>query len=281
MKNFDRQYRLAAGKAGSTGFEIGSGKRPLHVSFSVEKADTNSQNTAKVTIWNLSDEHLAELSKNDCVVVLHAGYGDTRPLIFTGVVTFATTKADGADRSTEIELVDNRIEIRDTYVSVSYSGAVNCKTLIQDTADQMGVTVSFSYNAEFKDIPNGYSYVGPARNVLTKACETSRLVWSINNGVLQVKKPGDTMSREVYELSAETGLLGLPERVQISNEDKGYSYGWDVEYLMNAAIGLDDYVYLNSKAVKGYFRVYSVRIEGDNMEGSWSCTARLLEVKQE
>lgn len=215
MKNFDRQYRLAAGKAGSTGFEIGSGKRPLHVSFSVEKADTNSQNTAKVTIWNLSDEHLAELSKNDCVVVLHAGYGDTRPLIFTGVVTFATTKADGADRSTEIELVDNRIEVRDTYVSVSYSGAVNCKTLIQDTADQMGVTVSFSYNAEFKDIPNGYSY------------------------------------------------------------------GWDVEYLMNAAIGLDDYVYLNSKVVKGYFRVYSVRIEGDNMEGSWSCTARLLEVKQE
>ena len=215
MKNFDRQYRLAAGKAGSTGFEIGSGKRPLHVSFSVEKADTNSQNTAKVTIWNLGDEHLAELNKNDCVVVLHAGYGDTRPLIFTGVVTFATTKADGADRSTEIELVDNRIEVRDTYVSVSYSGAVNCKTLIQDTADQMGVTVSFSYNAEFKDIPNGYSY------------------------------------------------------------------GWDVEYLMNAAIGLDDYVYLNSKVVKGYFRVYSVRIEGDNMEGSWSCTARLLEVKQE
>ena len=73
MKNFDRQYRLAAGKAGSTGFENGIGKRPLHVSFSVEKADTNSQNTAKVTIWNLSDEHLAALSKNDCVVVLHAG----------------------------------------------------------------------------------------------------------------------------------------------------------------------------------------------------------------
>ena len=169
---------------------------------------------------------------------------------------------------------------KEAFPAGAYSGAVNCKTLIQDTADQMGVTVSFSYNAEFKDIPNGYSYVGPARNVLTKACETSGLVWSINNGVLQVKKPGDTMSREVYELSAETGLLGLPERVQISNEDKGYSYGWDVEYLMNAAIGLDDYVYLNSKMVKGYFRVYSVRIEGDNMEGSWSCTARLLEVKQ-
>lgn len=279
MRNFDRQYRLSAGQAGSAGFEIGGGQRPIHVAFSIEKADTDSQNTAKVSIWNLNDQHLAELNKDDCVVVLRAGYGTVMSLIFTGVVTFAKTKADGSDIVTEVELVDNRIEVRDTYVSVSYAGAVNCKTLIQDTADQMGVTVSFSHNAEFKDIPNGYSYVGPARNVLTKACETSGLVWSINNGVLQVKKPGDTMSREVYELSAETGLLGIPERVQISEESAGNSYGWDVEYLMNAAINIDDYVYLNSRYVRGYFRVYSVSIDGDNYEGSWSCTARLLEVK--
>lgn len=278
MKNFDRQYRLSAGKAGSQGFEIGEGPRPLHISFSVEKADTDSANTAKVSLWNLSPAHKSELNKDDCVVSLRAGYGSVMPLIFAGVVTFCKTKLDGSDELTEAELVDNRIELRDTYVSVSYTGSVNCKTLIQDTADQMGVTVSFSYNATFKEIPNGYSYVGPARNVLTKACETSGLVWSINNGVLQVKKPGDTMSREVYELSAETGLVGTPERVQISEEDGSFSYGWDVEYLMNAAINIDDFVYLNSKYVRGYFRVYSVVIEGDNTEGSWTCTARLLEV---
>lgn len=86
------------------------------------------------------------------------------------------------------------------------------------------------------------------------------------------------MSREVYELSADTGLIGTPERVQISGDDGSYSYGWDVEYLMNAAINIDDYVYLNSKYVRGYFRVYSVVIEGDNMDGAWTCTARLLEV---
>lgn len=278
MKNFDRQYRLSAGKAGAEGFEIGADARPLHISFSVEKADTDSANTAKVSIWNLNKAHIAELNKDDCVVVLRAGYGTVMPLIFTGVVTFAKTKADGSDEVTEVELVDNRVELRDTYVSVSYSGNVNCKTLIEDTAAQMGVTVSFSYNAKFADIPNGYSYVGPARNVLTKACDTSGLAWSINNGVLQIKKPGDTMSREVYELSAQTGLIGTPERVQISGDDGSYSYGWDVEYLMNAAINIDDYVYLNSKYVRGYFRVYSVVIEGDNMEGSWTCTARLLEV---
>ena len=92
-----------------------------------------------------------------------------------------------------------------------------------------------------------------------------------------MKKPGDTMSREVYELSAETGLINTPNRVQISKDEGKSDYGWDVEYLMNAAINIDDYVYLNSRYAKGYFRVYSVTIEGDNMEGSWTCTARLLE----
>lgn len=88
------------------------------------------------------------------------------------------------------------------------------------------------------------------------------------------------MSREVYELSAETGLIGIPTRVQISdsNGSETTQYGWDVEFLMNAAITIDDYVYLNSRLLKGYFRVYSITIEGDNIEGSWTCTARLLEV---
>ena len=47
---------------------------------------------------------------------------------------------------------------------------------------------------------------------------------------------------------------------------------------MNAAINIDDYVKLESKMVTGFFRVYSLEIEGDNVEGSWTCTARLLEV---
>lgn len=68
MKNWDRQYRLSAGQAGSAGFQIGEGARPLHISFSVERADTTSQNTAKVSIWNLNDAHLAELNKDDCAV---------------------------------------------------------------------------------------------------------------------------------------------------------------------------------------------------------------------
>lgn len=283
MTNFDRQYRFSAGQKGQTGFEIGEGNpMPLHIAFTVQKTDLESQNTANVSIWNLNPQQLAELNKDDCIAVLKAGYGSVMPLIFTGVVTYVSTSLDGSDRCTEIELVDNRVEIRDTYVTVSYTGLINTKTIIQDCANQMGVAVSFSYNAAFTDLPNGFSFVGAAKDLLSKVCSSSGLTWSIQNGVLQVKKPGDVMSREVYLLTPDTGLIGIPKAVQISDEEgtNTTKRGWDVEYLMNAAINIDDFVKLETQTVSGYFRVYSLDIEGDNVSGSWMCTARLLEVKE-
>ena len=119
MDFWNRQYRLSAGAAGGTGFEIGEGSpMPLHISFSLEKADVQSPNTAKISLWNLSPTHLATLNRKDCLVTLKAGYGSSMPLIFTGTVTNVETEADGADTRTDLEVLDGRKELRDTYVTL-------------------------------------------------------------------------------------------------------------------------------------------------------------------
>ena len=282
--NFDRQYRLAAGPAGAAGFEVGGTSKAqpvaLHVNFSLQKSDLETQNTGRVTLWNLNPSQLAVLNEKDCVVSLKAGYGSKLALIFAGIVSYVSTTIDSADRKTEIEVIDNLVEIRDTYVSVSYNGTVNWKIIFDDVAAQMGVAVSYSYNAEFVDISNGFSFVGLARDIMTKGCKCCNLSWSIQNGVMQVKKPGDVMSREVYVLSPDTGLLGIPARVVITQDEATgkNTLGWDVEYFLNGAINIDDYVKLESETVTGYFRVYSLEISGDNVSGDWICKARLLEV---
>ena len=282
--NFDRQYRLAAGPAGGAGFEVGETSKAqpvaLHVNFSLQKSDLETQNTGRVTLWNLNPSQLAVLNEKDCVVSLKAGSGSKLALIFAGIVSYVSTTIDSADRKTEIEVIDNLVEIRDTYVSVSYNGTVNWKIIFDDVAAQMGVAVSYSYNAEFVDISNGFSFVGLARDIMTKGCKCCNLSWSIQNGVMQVKKPGDVMSREVYVLSPDTGLLGIPARVVITQDEATgkNTLGWDVEYFLNGAINIDDYVKLESETVTGYFRVYSLEISGDNVSGDWICKARLLEV---
>ena len=279
---FDRQYRLAAGPAGGTGFEVGEATEeqpvPLHISFSFQKTDLETQNTGKIEIWNLNEDELSVLEEEDCVVSLRAGYGDSLSLIFAGIVSFVSTTMDNADRKTEIEVVDNLIEIRDTYLSVSYSGSVSWETILNDTAAAMGVAISYSSGASFTTVSN-FSYVGKARNILTKACDSCGLTWSIQNGVLQVKKSGESMFDEVYVLSAETGLLGIPSRVVVTQDEDTEEniLGWDVDYFLNGAINIDDYVYLGSSAVTGYFYVYSIDIAGDNQASDWTCSARLLE----
>ena len=285
-QNFDRQYRLAAGQAGGTGFEIGETSKtqpvPIHVNFSLQKSDLETQNTGRVTVWNLNPSQLAVLNEKDCVVSLRAGYGNQLPLIFAGIVSYVCTSLDSADRKTEIEVIDNLVEVRDTYVTVSYNGTVNWKTIFDDVAAQMGVAISYSYNAEFVDISNGFSFVGLARDIMTKGCKCCNLSWSLQNGVMQVKRPGDVMSKEVFVLSPDTWLLGIPARVVLTQEDSTAEnqLGWDVEYFLNGAINIDDYVKLESETVTGFFRVYSLEISGDNVSGDWICKARLLEVSE-
>lgn len=221
-QNFDRQYRMAVGKGGQEGFEIGdiSGSfgSPLHISFSIQKSDLETQNTARVEVWNLNDTHLADLEQENCILSLRAGYGDHMPLIFAGMVDFVSTEMDGADRKTTIEVIDNLIPLRESYVSVSYQGVVNWKKIFDDTAQQIGVAVQYSYNATFVDVQNGFSFVGKAKDIFAKGCACCGLEWSIQNGVLQIKNPGDAITTVAYSLSAESGLIGLPKRVAMSDE---------------------------------------------------------------
>ena len=245
-QNFDRQYRVACGPAGGTGFEIGATSPgqpvPLHISFSIQKSDLETQNTGKVTLWNLNKEHLSVIKEKDCILSLKAGYGNVMPLIFAGIISFVSTTNDGADRKTEIDVVDNLVEIRDTYVAISYNGTVNWKTIFDDVAAQMGVAVSYSYNAEFTDIANGFSFVGQARDIMTKGCKCCGLVWSLQNGVMQVKKPNDVMSKEVFLLTPDTGLIGIPTQVVVTQAEATVEnkIGWDVQYFLNGAIHIDE-----------------------------------------
>jgi len=288
-QNFDRQYRLAAGPGGGTGFEIGATTPeqpvPLHIEFSLQKSDDDKQNTGKVTVWNLNKDHLSVLDRKNCVLSLRAGYGDRIALVFAGNVSYSKTTLDSADRKTEIEIVDSLVATRDTYVSLAYSGTVSWKAIIDNLANQMGVAVTYSYNATFKDAVNGFSFVGKAKDALTKACNSCGLTWTLQNGVLQIKRPGDVMSKEVYLLNADTGLIEIPARVSLeksSTKDNGTSekqLGWEVVYFLNASIDIGDYVKLESKTVTGYFRVKKLEITGDNVSGDWVCKAQLLEVK--
>ena len=280
-KNFMRRYIMKCGPEGQNGFQIGNissaSETALHVCFSIEKADGENPNDAKVQIWNLADKNLKILESKDCIVELRAGYGNSMALILVGSITSAITTMDNADRMTELTVVDGFIQLRDTTITVSLNGKVNCKSLYDTVAKEMGMSIVYADDLSFKTMPNGFSFVGKAKNALQKIAEYCGHEWTIQNQVLQITLPGRAIAQGGYLLSYETGLVGVPRRITIGS-DASAQTGWEVEYLLNGAIGINDTVRLESSVAKGYYRVHKVTIDGDNLEGDWLCTAQLVEI---
>lgn len=280
-ENFMRRYTLKAGRKGKKGFEIGNIKNAsqeaLHVSFSIEKSGATSPNDAKVQIWNLAPKNLSILEEKNCIVELKAGYGNSMALVLAGNVSSVITTMDNADRLTEMQVVDGLAELRDTVISVSINGKVNCKDVYKRIASKMGVSVVFAKDLSFKTLPNGFSYVGKAKNALHKMAKCCKHKWTIQNQVLQITLPGRPVSTRGYLLSSDTGLIGIPKRISIGS-GKEEKTGWEVEYFLNGAINVNDVVEVRSSMTSGYFLVHKITIDGDNMEGDWICTAQLLKI---
>ena len=284
MNNWIRAYQFSARQAGGIGF----GTNELRIQFSVEKSDVASPNTAKISIWNLNPAHKAALEEKDCIVTLNAGYKGNTPMVLTGTVTNVVTEDDGADQKTTIDVLDGRKELRDSYVTLGYLQSTDSKLILQDAAGQMGLPITFSPGASFKPLES-YSYVGLAKNVLDKVCASNNLTWTIQNGVIQVTKPNEPISTVAHLISPQTGLIGSPKKLTQSEKNSGSAEenssknkaqaGWEIRYFLNAAVGVNDLVQLQSKAASGIFRVKSVKIQGDNMAGDWICIAKVVEAE--
>lgn len=284
-ENFMRRYILRCGKMGSNGFEIGhinsASEDALHISFSIEKSDTESANTAKVQIWNLSNKNLKVLDSKDCILELKAGYGENTPLALVGSISSVITTRDNADRMTEIEVVDGRVGLRDANVSISMNGKVNSKKVYELLANKMGMPMVFASDLKFKTFPKGFSFVGKARTCLQKLATYNKHRWTIQNEIIQITNPGKAISSRAFLLNKETGLIGIPKQITLSTDANNSKTrnGYEIEYLMNCSIGVNDVIELDSSTAKGYFRVYKLTIDGDNLEGDWCCTAQVLKIK--
>lgn len=286
MKNFLRTYSITCGSKGGAGFEIGnrqSEEDVLHISFSIEKSNTETPNNGKVQIWNLSPSSLNVLDGKDCILELKAGYGNNRSIIVVGNVVSVITTLDNADRMTEIEVVDGKVELSDTFITMSKNGIVNTKSLYQEIADTMGISVIYADYLQFPDFPNGFSFIGSAKNALHKITAACGHNFTIQNGVLQITLPGKQIQSNVYVLSADSGLIGIPKKISLDAKDENdkdkKQTGYEIEYLLNGAIGINDIIRIESKALTGEFLVIKVTFDGDNLEGAWKCTAQVIAIQ--
>jgi len=312
MPLFLRQYRLLIGRpattparpataseparpasSGNTGFEINENR----IKFFITKTLSRNPNKNEIQIWNLKEATRRELEKKDVICYLYAGYEEsTEPsLIFQGNVTFTYTTFDLPDVITTFELGDGFAQYRDTTISLGYQAGVSSRTIIEDIAKKMGFPLHLGQGVDFYEYPNGFAYFGAAREALTKACNSSGLTWSTQNGVLQVVKRGGSNSRAAIVLSASSGLVGTPQRekenasqvAKVQDQDTGRNKrivsaqpeyeGWRTTSLLMPTIIPGDQVKLESRSSNSVLIASEVTHKGDNFEGDWHTEMKLVD----
>lgn len=270
----------------------------LKINFAIEKDTTKESNKAKLEIYNLSENSRKAIEVADNEVEIYAGYEDGAVLCFRGTVTYGYTKDAGTECITSLDLADGTVALRDSYCSISYAPGTSAKTIIQRCATEMGVPVVYGDDiGELENYKNGFSFIGQAPECLTEVCNALGLSWSIQNNILNIILAGGTATNRGLVFSAESGLIGLPERIvqaeyksnkttpkrkakqKAKKEEPRKKAGWRIETLLVPSVNPGDMVKVESRIITGWFRVERVRHRGDYNGQSWNSEMELIEVK--
>ena len=269
----------------------------LKINFQIEKDTTKESNKSKLEIYNLSESSRKAIEVADNEVEIYAGYEDGAVLCFRGTVTYGYTKDSGTECITSLDLADGTVALRDSYCSLSYAPGTSAKTIIQRCATEMGVPVVYGDDVgELENYKNGFSFIGQAPECLTEVCNALGLSWSIQNNILNIILAGGTATNRGLVFSAESGLVGLPERIvqaeyksnktnpkrkakqKAKKEEPRKKAGWRIETLLVPSVNPGDMVKVESRIITGWFRVEKVRHSGEYNGQRWNSEMDLIEV---
>ena len=272
-------------------------KEGLKVEFEVTKDLTQETNKCKFTIYNLTDESRAKIEKEDLRVDFYAGYRDNdgAKRIFTGSVIRTITTDEGHDVKTVIEASDGQVAVRDSVFSLSYAPGTDGLIVVKAIASNMGLPLVLGDGVKFAAYDNGYSFVGKGGDALTEVCGGNNLDWSIQNGNLQIILAGGVVAKRGLVFSASSGLVGSPARIvkaaakedrdtpkrkrrkKAKKEKPDKKAGWKIETLLAPTVSPGDAIKVESRKIKGWFRVESLKHTGSSISGEFKTQMDIIE----
>jgi hypothetical protein len=214
---FMRQVEVVVGPKEGEGFKIDA----LKIAFTIEKTDSPDPNKSKIQIYNLTKDNSSKVTIAGNHITLKAGYKDeTVAAIFFGDVLNGRRYRDGNDFCTELEVFDSRTAVFSGQVSVSYAKETDAKTIVQSYLDAIGLPFKGLENVPASETyPHGYCFIGMAGEGLRDVLNRCKLMYTIQNEMLYIIKPGEAADKTGLKLTPQTGLLTTPQPVSDKTTD--------------------------------------------------------------
>lgn len=191
----------------------------LRFRFAVRRGDIQTPNTADIRVYNVSENTAQAIEKEFARVVLQCGYDGNFGIIFDGQIKQVRR---GRESST-----DTYLDITAADGDSAYNFAITAVTLAADSTApntavaillesmaKRGVSRGYIPDLPGNPLPRGKVLFGMTRDELRKLAANTSTNWSIQDGKVNMVPLTGYIPGEAPVISAQTGLIGLPEQTQ-------------------------------------------------------------------
>lgn len=225
----------------------------IDIEFNIPFSTESEPDIAEVSIYNLSPDTISTIQKG-IPVILSAGYGNDIGMLCCGQVGKFVTKDEALDKKTVLKLSSALIAWQEQKIHRSYAENITSQEIMTDLISVFGIATGEMNPVKNVTYSKGRTVSGKLQDVMKMLAKETESKFYIDKDRAYIR-PYDKGTSTGFVLSAETGMLGSPEKMEISEGDKKTKQGWKVRCLLNHNIGVDSIIIIKSKTVSGTFRV--------------------------
>jgi hypothetical protein len=267
------------------------------MSFDILATTKKDPNTAKITVYGLSENQRKLFGPGLLVLEFFAGYKDSLGAIFKGSwdpkKSYVTHTKTGPVWQTDIETGDGLKEVQVAFFNRSYPGGTPLLQVLTDVSLSFGIPLIMEFTRP-ETLLHAATFTGRSSNILDDLAWSYKFDWSIQHGsvlITERDEPSATAGSATI-LSHSTGLVGDPivttdgiecETLMLSTiKPKGLILIKDdtvptrIEQLANRVKRKKANKLRSGISDSGIYVVDEIQYYGDNRGGDYGCKVKAL-----
>ncbi|KUZ78305.1 phage protein [Burkholderia ubonensis] len=242
-KQFGRKASLIIGQDSGDAIDLSG----LRFTFRVQRGDLQTPNSARIRVYNVSDNTAQKVETEFSRVVLQAGYEGNYGIIFDGtLIQVRRGRESPTDTYLDITAADGDMAYNFAIVNTTLAAGSTPEDHVKVCTAAMGtfgVTEGYRPDLGGRPLPRGKVMFGMARDHLETVARSTQMLWSIQDGKLQMVPESSYVPGDIPDVNYKSGMVGLPEQTQ---------NGISVKMLLNPSIKIGRLIHLNNASVQQY-----------------------------
>jgi len=190
----------------------------LRIRFVVRRGDLKTPNSADIRVYNPNEETIQRAQNEFTRVVLQAGYAGNYGTIFDGTIKQARRGRESqTDTYLDITAADGDSAYNFAVMNVTLAAGSTAQDHLEQALASMssrGITMGETAELSASKLARGKVFYGMTRDFLDTLGKTQDVSWSIQDGKLTLIPNNAYLPGEAVVVTAETGMIGLPEQTQ-------------------------------------------------------------------